>query len=188
MFWIQTRIQTRSDQSSDYSQAEACLRFTSLMASSSLLKSSFSKKQTPLWFSFCRKLVFSTSTDWLIVEEYSHEDGGDDFSFSLTELSNVRLFLVAKACFYCFDSWIASLTSTSIQFSRSVVSDSLRPHELQHARLPSPSPTPRVYSNSRPSSQWCHQAISSSIVPFYSCPKLLPSIRVFSNESTLCMR
>ena len=56
-----------------------------------------------------------------------------------------------------------------VQFSRSVVSDSLRPHGLQHTRLPCPSATPRAYSNSCPSSQWCHPTISSSIVPFFSC-------------------
>ena len=62
------------------------------------------------------------------------------------------------------------------------------PHESQHARPPCSSPTPGVYSNSCPSSQWCHPAISSSVVPFSSCPQSLPNIRVFSNESTLCMR
>ena len=64
------------------------------------------------------------------------------------------------------------------QFSRSVVSDSLRPHESQHARPPCPSPTPGVYSDSRPSSQWCHPAISSSVVPF-SCPQSLPASESF---------
>ena len=63
---------------------------------------------------------------------------------------------------------------SSVQCSRSVVSDSLRPHELQHARPPCPSPTPGVHSDSRPSSHWCHQAISSSVVPF-SCPQSLPA-------------
>ena len=63
----------------------------------------------------------------------------------------------------------------SVQFSRSVMSDSLRPHELQHARPPCPSPTPRVYPNSCPSSRWCHPAISSSVVPFSSCPQSLPA-------------
>jgi len=67
------------------------------------------------------------------------------------------------------------------------MSDSLRPHELQHARPPCPSPTPGVHSNLRPSSQWCHPAISSSVVPF-SCLRVPPSIRIFSNESTLHMR
>ena len=59
---------------------------------------------------------------------------------------------------------------SSVQFSLSVVSDSLRPHESHHARLPCPSPTPRVHSDSRPSSQWCHPAISSSVIPFSTCP------------------
>jgi len=68
------------------------------------------------------------------------------------------------------------------------MSDSLRPHELQHAGPPCPSPTPGVYPNSCPLSRWCHPAISSSVIPFSSCPPIPPSIRVFSNESTLHMR
>ena len=65
--------------------------------------------------------------------------------------------------------WVhAFSTVSSIQFSHSVVSNSLRPHGLQHTRLPCPSPTPRVYPNSCPLSQWCHLTISSSVVPF-SC-------------------
>ena len=67
---------------------------------------------------------------------------------------------------------------SSVQFSHSVMSDSLRPHELQHARPPCPSPTPGVHSNSRPSSQLCHPAISSSVVPF-SCPQSLPASESF---------
>ena len=67
------------------------------------------------------------------------------------------------------------------------MSDSLWPHELQHARPPCPSPTPKVHSNSHPSSPWCHPAVSSSVVPFSSCPQSLPA-SVFSNESTLRMR
>ena len=63
----------------------------------------------------------------------------------------------------------------SVQFSHSVVSDSFRPHGLQHASPPRPSPTPGVYSNSCPSSWWCHPAISSSVVPFSSCPQSLPA-------------
>ena len=80
------------------------------------------------------------------------------------------------------------LTISSVQFSRSVVSDSLQPHESQHTRPPCPSPTPGVHSNSRPSSWWCHPAISSSVVPLLLLPPISSSIRVFSNESTLCMR
>ena len=68
---------------------------------------------------------------------------------------------------------------SSVQFSHSVVSDSLWPHESQHARPPCPSPTPRVHSNSCPSSWWCHPAISSSVVPFSSCPQSLPALESF---------
>ena len=67
----------------------------------------------------------------------------------------------------------------SDQISRSVVSDSLRPHESQHARPPCPSPTPGVHWDSRPSSQRCHPAISSSVVPFPSCPQSLPASESF---------
>ena len=59
------------------------------------------------------------------------------------------------------------------------MSDSLQPHESQHARPPCPSPTPRVRSNSCPSSQWCHLAISSSVIPFSSCPQSLPASESF---------
>ena len=76
---------------------------------------------------------------------------------------------------------------SSVQFSCSVVSDSLWSHVLQQARLPCLSSTLRVYSNSCPSSWWCHPTISSSVVPFSSCPQSLPA-PVFSNESTLHMR
>ena len=68
---------------------------------------------------------------------------------------------------------------SSVQFSRSVVSDSLRPHELQHSRPPCPSPTPRVHSNSRPSSRWCHPAISSSVVSFSSGLQSFPASGCF---------
>ena len=64
---------------------------------------------------------------------------------------------------------------SSVQFSHSVVSDSLRPHESQHARPPCASPTPRVHSNSCPSSRWCHPAISYSVIPFSSCTQSLPA-------------
>ena len=84
---------------------------------------------------------------------------------------------------------IKSMSLSSVQFSHSVVSDSLRPHELQHARPPCPSPTPGVYSNSCPTSRWCHPAISSSVAPFSShIQSFPPSIRVFSNDSVLHIR
>ena len=70
-------------------------------------------------------------------------------------------------------SSVQSLNPTSVQVSS--VSDSLQPHELQHTRPPCPSPTPGVHSNSSPSSRWCHPAISSSVIPFFSCPQSLPA-------------
>ena len=75
----------------------------------------------------------------------------------------LRLALLLLSCF------------SSVQFSRSVVSDSLWPHESQHPRPPCPSPTPGVYSNSCPSSRWCLPTISSSVTPFSSCPQSLPA-------------
>ena len=83
---------------------------------------------------------------------------------------NEWTFWIEKKIFFLF---------SSVQFSCSVVSDSLWPHESQHARPPCPSPTPRVHSDSCPSSQWCHPAISSSVVPFSSCPQSLPASESF---------
>jgi len=74
---------------------------------------------------------------------------------------------------------IHSYSDCLLQFSCSVVSDSLQPHESQHARPPCPSPTTGVHSNSPPSSQWCHPAISSSVIPFSSCPQSLPASQSF---------
>ena len=72
-------------------------------------------------------------------------------------------------------SWVPGAVPVTLsvsQFSRSVMSDSLQPHGLQHSRLPCSSPTPQACSNSCPLSQWCHPTISSSVVPFFSCPNL----------------
>ena len=67
----------------------------------------------------------------------------------------------------------------SVQFSRSVMSDSLRPRESQHTGPPCPSPSPGVHPDSHPSSRWCHPAISSSVIPFSSCPQSLPASEPF---------
>ena len=75
---------------------------------------------------------------------------------------------------YCHPAYLTYIQS-SVQFSHSVVSNSLRPHEPQHARPPCPSPTPRVHPNPCPSSRWCHPTISSSVVPFSSCPQSFPA-------------
>ena len=79
----------------------------------------------------------------------------------------------------CMKRCSTLLIISSVQFSHSVVSDSLRPHESQHTTPPCPSPTPRVHSNSCPSSRWCHPAISSSVIPFSSCSQSLPASESF---------
>ena len=81
-------------------------------------------------------------------------------------------------------TWVSCIAerffiSCSVQFSHSVMSNSLWPHELQHARPPCASPTPGVHSNSCPSSRWCHLAMLSSVVPFSSCPQSLPASESF---------
>ena len=79
---------------------------------------------------------------------------------------------------------VTALVIYSVQFSRSVMSDSLQYHESQHARPPCLSPTPGLYSNSCPLSQWCHPAISSSVIPFSSCPQYLPAAEPWGGQST----
>ena len=82
--------------------------------------------------------------------------------------------------FACFPQ----MDHSSVQFSHSVVSHSLRPHEPQHIRPPCPSPTPGVHPNSCPSSRWCHPTISSSVVPFSSCPQSFPASASFQVSSS----
>ena len=113
-------------------------------------------------------------------------------SYSLLKFVSIELVMPSNHLILCHLSYISSLlgflpiqvnTALSLekwyQFSRSVMSDSLRPHESQHARPPCPSPTPGVHSDSRPSSPWCHPAISSPVVPFSSCPQSLPASESF---------
>ena len=100
------------------------------------------------------------------------------FWLSLSIFSLSLLFVWSKVCRSKHDLTVPTwaeiiltfnlLAFSSVQFI-SVVSDSLWPHGLQHARLPCPSPTPRAFSNSYPSNQWCHPTISSSVIPFSSC-------------------
>ena len=80
----------------------------------------------------------------------------------------------------CFCTLFSSIhLLSSVQFSCLVISDSLRPHELQHARPPCPSPTPRVHSNPCPPRRWWLPTISSSVVPFSSCPQSYPALGYF---------
>ena len=103
---------------------------------------------------------------------------------SLQILAHLPMFL--PACWTTATSAYSHLNKNSlVQFGCSVVSDSLRPHEPQHARPPCPSPNPGVYPNPCPLSRWCHPTISSSVVPFSSCPQSFPASGFFSNESAL---
>ena len=107
----------------------------------------------------------------------------ESLSFALHLLNFPYFFLYYYKwnCFlnFIFDHSFKCLDTISVQFSLSVVSDSLRPHELQHARPPCPSPIPGVHPDSRPWSQWCHPAISSSVIPFSSCLQSLPASESF---------
>ena len=95
-----------------------------------------------------RRRCFRTKTDWAKL---------------------IFLYFLKAACCHLGISLCSSFIGSSVQFSCSVISDSLWPHGLQHSRPPCPSPTPRDYSNSCPLSRWCHPTISSSVIPFSSC-------------------
>ena len=99
----------------------------------------------------------------------------DKHSLSLLNFHTLCNVIIANTCF------------SSVQFSRSVVSDSLWPHEPQHSRPPCLSPTPRVHPNTCPLSQWCHPAISSSAVPFSSCPQSFPAIGCFPTSQLFAL-
>ena len=102
-----------------------------------------------------------------------------NYSFHFLLLSYLPLSHSRASSFFLFFcllhfSGLSLPCFSSVQFSHSVVSDSSWPHESQHARPPCPSPSPGVHSDSRPSSPWCHPAISSWVIPFSSCPQSLP--------------
>ena len=117
----------------------------------------------------CSQLLLPISDRTTFV--FSFTIHWESLFFSLPSLvSEFNIFFLVY-CFYTCNI----LNLLLVRFSCSVMSDSLWPHELQHARPPCPSPTPRVYSNPCPSSRWCHPAISSSVVPFSSSPRSLPA-------------
>ena len=107
---------------------------------------------------------------WIAARQASLSITNSRSSLRLTSIESVMPSGHLILCFW---------TISSVQFSCSVVSDSLWPHESQHARPRCPSPTPGVPPNSRASSWWCHPAISSSVVPFSSCPQSLPASESF---------
>ena len=94
----------------------------------------------------------------------------------------IHLLRIIQVIYVIASKHCPSSLFSSVQFSRSVMSDSLWPHGLQHARPPCPSPTPGVYSNSCPLSRWCHPTMSSSVVPFSSCPQSFPASGSFQRS------
>ena len=120
-------------------------------------------------------MLITAEQNFLISQSLSKEGHWAVINFQKTE---------SRSSWLRLQLWFIS----SVQFSCSVVSDSSRPHEPQHARPPCPSPAPGVHPNSCPSSRWCHPTISSSVAPFSSCPQSFLGIRVFSDELALCIR
>ena len=126
-----------------------------------------------------KELVLRTqSWSWVY---YIFKHNGKHFNV-VVHVWTTNNYCMEWQCFllYCLKDIVSSVQFSPVQFSsvqfiRSVVSDSLRPRESQHARHPCPSPTPRVYLNSCPSSQWCHPAISASVIPFSFCLHSLPA-------------
>ena len=126
----------------------------------------------------CHQLLESTQTQNFLYVQISYPYMTTGKTIALT-----RWTFVGKVKSLLFNMLsrlvITFLPRSSVQFSCSVVSDSLWPHESQHSRPPCPSPTPRVHSDSHPLSWWCHPAISSSVIPFSSCHQSLPASESF---------
>ena len=118
---------------------------------------------------------------WVTVHSIARVRPDVATNHTTTTLMKPQIFAMSSKTFLIsFSTTIClKLCIHSVQFSRSVMSDSLGPHESQHARPPCPSPTPGVHSDSGPSNQWCHPAISSSVIPFSSCPQSLPASESF---------
>ena len=147
--------------SSVYAHSQSCLIFVSLKHPTDKLVFFFSLK-------YSISVLYVAKAQCLL-------SGVQAWVFPLT-CCVIRTSCSSSLGFMCkvFISYSRHLSwglGSSVHFSRSVVSNSLRPHGLQHARPPCPSPTPRVYSNSCPSSRWCHPTISSSVGPFSSRPQ-----------------
>ena len=110
---------------------------------------------------------------------------------NVVKINHSQIYIQIKAnlnkipwCFCVCETWQDD-SKFMLSFSHSVMSDSLQPHGLQHARLPYPSPTPSLYPNSCPLSQWCHPTISSSVVPFSSCLQSFPASGSFQMSQFL---
>ena len=120
------------------------------------------------------------------MEAVLSQHGIGNGSALIEHLPHPRTSITSPRSALCPETTSASFSYPSVQFSRSLMSNFLPPHGLQHTKRPCPSPTPGVYSNSCLLSQWCHPTISSSVIPIFSCLQPFPaSSPVFSNKSVL---
>jgi len=135
---------------------------------------------SPNGWDFAHTKQFPVTLGWCLTSQPNTDTIYSEITLSLARISSTRFSHPDLQCqSQVSDARFLSVLLTSVQFSRSVMSDSLWPHESKHARPPCPSPTPGVHSDSRPSSHWCHPAISSSVVPFSSHPQSLPASESF---------
>ena len=137
------------------------------------------------WGKFFKRWEYQTtwSASWEIYMQVRKQQ----LELDMEEQNGSKLGKEYIKAVYCHPAYLTYMQS-SVQFSCSVVSDSLRPHELQHAQPPCPSPIPRVYPNLCPLSQWCHPAISSSVISFSSCPQSFPASGSFQMSQLFTSR
>ena len=128
------------------------------------------------WERFCENQRAGSSD---ACQSKPSEGIGQSYLCSPSERSESHILLVQDTW------WTSEKTPGSVQFICSVMSDSLRLHEPQHARPPYPSPTSGVHPNPCPSSQWCHPTVLSSVIPFSSCPQSFPASGSFPSEKRI---
>ena len=133
-----------------------------------------------MYFMFFSRSIYGSIFGSDLLNKSSLDELFPNFFLSPTKQTYLHVLYLCIVEHIAIGQIPRRVLSRSVQFSHSVVSKSLRPHELEHARPPCPSPTPGVHSDSHPLSLWCHPAISSSVVPFSSCPQSLPASESFS--------
>ena len=133
--------------------------------------------------------VWASSRNWWgtgrpgVLQSIGSQRIGHDWATELNWTALGGGFFTTSTTWEAQNLWLSS-----VQFSHSVMSDSLQAHGLQHTRLPCPSPIPGAYSNSCPLNWWCHPTISSSVAPFSSCLQSCPASGSFPMKSVLCIR